>query len=291
MFTRKQLKRLARGLAKAKDHPEQMRRYLLLCRRERLIRDAYKQAVEATRQSNPLTEIGFAAPLSVHGEASYVVVRAENMTHRGLPVAFDLDEAGKHRGTPFDEVRRKLAEAGAPRDDAEILKLYELYLKPVPAPKFQKAPAALARVTAERRRIEGLIISLLDHPKYNTRRFMVVVERDELAEVLARVQPAADRVLIVSFAGPGKELVVDGNRVPVMTGERAGAQTVWMADLCGMLEMGGSAICMDCHSLHWVGWVSGKDDAGLVKRVGPMRYGYPGLKQERDDDGNDETED
>src|SRR5438046_2728632 len=104
-----------------------MRRYLILCRRERTIRAALKAAKLEDKKNNVLSSIEFTAPLSVHGESSAVVVRAENMNLRKIPVALDLDEKGEHRGTSMETVRTRLVAAETPMDDFAILAAYEDY--------------------------------------------------------------------------------------------------------------------------------------------------------------------
>lgn len=278
-------------MAKAQDHPDQMQRYLQVCRESRELRKALHAARDQARANSPLASIDFTAPLSVAGESSAVVVRAENMAFRKVPVALDLDEKGQHRGTPMEAVRARLMETGQPRDDLEILMLYERYTRGEPLPEeFNDYPARIKSLAEERKLLEDLIVKLLDHPKYNTRRFMVVVERGHLADVVERIEPKPDHELIMSYGGEGKDFRINGNPMPVLMGEKAGAETVYLADLCSVLAAGGITVCLDCHSLHWIAWVSGPDEAGETRRVGPLRFGYPGLKQEGEEDDGDEDE-
>jgi hypothetical protein len=296
VYTRQEFKRLARCLIKAKDHPDEMRRYLDVRRQLFELRRRYGAAQQESRDQNPLAEIGFTSPLSIAGEtSSFVIVRAEGMAVRNIPVAVDLDAKGKHLGTSMEEVREKLKESGAPRTDADILDLYERYVLAQPGnEQDRKIPEAIQALRAERKQLEELIVKLLDNPRYNTRRFMVIVEAENLGRVMDGIQPRPDHVNILSYAGLGSDLRVDGISVPVITGDKAGAQTVWMADLYGVVEMsrgwGGSVVCLDCHSLHWIVWISRVPAHEGGKRVGPLRYGYPGLKQEREADAEDEDE-
>src|SRR3954447_14837957 len=95
--------RLARGLLC--DRPDLARRYLTLRRRRKTLRAAVKRAHHEAIYSSPLADVGFRPPLSVVGCDSLTVVKAEGLALLlGIPVAFDLDAKGRHRGTPVSQV-------------------------------------------------------------------------------------------------------------------------------------------------------------------------------------------
>ena len=73
------------------------------------MREAHLEAVH----NNPLSEVNFRAPLTVAGCRSLVVVRAEGLTLEGVPVAFELDARGRHRGTPIGAAVERLNRARA----------------------------------------------------------------------------------------------------------------------------------------------------------------------------------
>ena len=93
----------AKGLVSSPKYGAAARRYLSLARRERELQRAaraqHNHARSAANADHPLTQIRFAPPLSVAGCSSPVVVRAEGLAHRRIPVAFERDEKGRHRGT------------------------------------------------------------------------------------------------------------------------------------------------------------------------------------------------
>ena len=116
---------LARGMLP--ERPDLDRRHLALCRRRNVLRAGAKEAHRKATCDSPLRDAGFGPPLSVAGCDSLTVVKAEGLAAAGVPVAFNLDAVGRHRGTPIGLLVDRLG-----RPAAEVLDLHRKYMAACP---------------------------------------------------------------------------------------------------------------------------------------------------------------
>jgi hypothetical protein len=220
--------RLARGLLR--DRPELGRRYLALCRRRRVLRRGVSEAHLRAIHESPLGDVNFRAPLSVAGCSSLTVVRAEGLALEGVPVAFELDPRGRHRGTPIGVLVGRLNRVArlanlAPVTEEEALRLYRAYMAAAPRllplhplRRYARLPYWQERVRLEMEAVQEQMLAAMAvrdpdpsleeavaaSVSLGTSRFMVFADRESLADaVMVADFGYASMGVVVSYSPQG----------------------------------------------------------------------------------------
>ena len=265
--------RLARGILRGR--PELARRYLALCRRRKVLRSGVREAQGLATHKSPLADVGFRPPLSVAGcRDSLVVVKAEGIALAGVPVAFDLDGRGRHRGTPVERVAGRL---GVSAD--EVLDLYQAYMAACPRllaghPKRRyarlprlidtvrrqmgEAEQALLVAYAEREREPTLELAVTASCVLGTSRFMVFAHPDSLAGALEAAERAKSSLGVVVGYSQSDCFRVDKRPVATAWGRGAGVAVLRREDLETLLD-GDGVVGIECLPETWRGWRAGRD--------------------------------
>jgi len=279
---------LARGLLR--DRPDLGRQYLALCRRRGVLRRGVKEAHLRAVHQSPLSDVNFRAPLSVAGCSSLAVVRAEGLALEGVPVAFELDGRGRHRGTPLGALLRRLNRLAQlarlePVTEEEALKLYRAYMAACPRllashplRRYAVLPRLLGRcrreisavrermlaVYAERDPGPSLETALAASCVLGTSRFMVLADRQGLADALAVADLGRESVVVAYCRRAGLRL----NKVPVATvwGRGKGMAVLRIDDLASLLSSpydgpagNDGPVGIECLPETWRGWPAGRD--------------------------------
>ena len=275
--------RLARGLLR--DRPGLARRYLSLLGRHRRLRRAVRQAHAEAVHRSPLSDVNFRAPLSVAGCPSIVVVRAEGLAMEGVPVAFELDGSGRHRGTPLRALVGRLnrvARLGGlePVTEVEALGLYRAYMAASPRllphhpeRRYAKLPGLIERVRRQMGELQEAMLavyaardpdmSLADAVtasiELDTSRFMVFADRESLAEVISDTLMDPGRSVVVGY-NPRTGLRINKQPVSTAWGRGEGVAVLGWDDLASLLDGGGDGpVGIECLPETWRGWPAGRD--------------------------------
>ncbi|HZL34217.1 MAG TPA: hypothetical protein VFC78_02840 [Tepidisphaeraceae bacterium] len=202
------------------------RRFLALSQRSKVL----SKALSEPPADNPLSLVKFHSPLSVAGQPSSIIVRAERLKMRGMPVALELDDRGVHRGEPLWRLAEKLQRAlGRPVRDTEILEWYERWVG-----RSSRIAKRLERASAEIRRLTPALNDAV--AAMCGIRFALVMEADGLAEAvtictLAMVKNRQERESIV-IGFDGTSLRLNGGVSAACHGVRgAGGAVVKTIDL------------------------------------------------------------
>jgi len=276
--------RLARGMLR--DRPDLARRYLALRRRRRVLRRAVRRAHQEAVYGSPLSGFGFRPPLSVAGCDSLIVVKAEGLALLGVPVAFELDGRGRHRGTTVARALRGLqGELGRAATVDELLGYYRAYMAACPRLlashpnlKWAKLPRLLER---NRQQLEAAEQQMLacTHAKdqqatvanavtasiaWETSRFMAFVDRASLDAVLTEID-SMPAVAVGYSAGGGFR--VNARAIATLWGRGEGVAVVCLADLCSLLDAGAGdgPVGVECLPDTWRGWPAGRDQHAPAK--------------------------
>ncbi len=254
--------KVARGLIRLGEHVPLARRYLSIDARDRVFGREARRVRAAARRGNPLADVGFTMPLSVAGQDSSVVVRAEALLLAGIPVALERDARGRHRGTPLDELADALfAETGQPRGPLDVLTLYRDFARAgSPAhlaahddPRVARIPRLRRRLRVERRRLEVELRRAVRTP--DVARFAATVSTADLA---VAVQPFRGRErLLLGFRD--RQLCVQGReRFRAVSGHGTGLAVVRAADVWELLSHAGTLLAFEFHE---GGWAATTDSA------------------------------
>jgi hypothetical protein len=246
-------------------------RYQDLKRRSKQLRKGWRRVKWQMTRDNPLRAVGFTAPLSLAGEDSRCVVRAEGLAQVGTPIALDYDAQGRHRGTPIGEVIAKL-EARFRRawTVAEVLSAYEQLMRSCrldalsshTLTRYRKLPDLVARNRAERRRLKDLLDAAtaaesLDVDSEEVR-FSVVLDPNALHKALNGIDDGTDSAVVVGYH-PQRGLHFDGRPVVTRAGMGGGFAVVHRHDLVALLQEScgddGHRVELECHPDHWVGFI------------------------------------
>lgn len=279
--------RLARGLLR--DRPDLARRYLTLCRRRRVLRRGVREAHLEALHKSPLSDVNFRAPLSVAGEASRVVVRAEGLALEGVPVAFELDARGRHRGTPIGVAVERLNRVArlanlAPVTAEEVLGLYRAYMAASPRllprhprKRYAKLPGLLERAGLEMEATQERMLAVYaardPDPTLEaavtasfalgTSRFMVFADRHSLADALAAVPTGAG--VVVGY-NPRTGLRVNKLAVEMAWGRGEGVAVLRWEDLASLLDsLDDGPVGIECLPETWRGWPAGRDQHAAAR--------------------------
>jgi hypothetical protein len=276
---------LARGLLR--DRPDLGRRYLALCRRRRVLRRGVREAHLRAIHENPLADVNFRAPLSVAGCSSLTVVRAEGLALEGVPVAFELDARGRHRGTPLGVLLGRLNRVARLGNleavtEEEALRLYRAYMAASPRllprhplRRYAQLPALLERVRRQMEAVqEGMLAvyaardpgpsleaAVTASMTLGTSRFMVFADRESLSEALAAAAlgEAIDSsgVVVAYSARAGLRI----NKRPVATawGRGEGMAVLRIDDLASLLGTEDGPVGIECLPETWRGWPAGRN--------------------------------
>ena len=278
-FTPRFFKRLARVVVR--ERPELARRYLHLRRRHKILRAAVRQAHRQAIYNSLLADVGFRPPLSVAGCDSQIVAKAEGLALLGIPVAFDRDGRGRHRGTSAGQILRRLrTRLEKPVSFEALLGLYRAYMAACPAMlpshsnrKWSKLPRLLERnrlqletaentllaMCAARCRTPSLVTAVTASCTLGTSRFMAFVDRDSLARALIDLDIGSQAV--VGFrASTG--LHVNKQWVATLWGRGEGSAVLRAGDLRSLIH-GDNAIegpvGIECLPETWRGWAGVHD--------------------------------
>ena len=271
---------LARGLLR--DRPDLGRRYLALLRRRRLLRRGVKEAHLRAIHQSPLADVNFRAPLSVAGCSSLTVVRAEGLALEGVPVAFELDARGRHRGTPLGVLLGRLNRVARLANleavtEVEALRLYRAYMAASPRllprhplRRYAKLPALLERVRGQMEAVQEQMLAVYAAREQSpsletavtasyalgTSRFMVFADKQELADAL--VVPSNSDAVIVAFGA--RRLRVNKQPVSSVWGRGEGIAVLAWRDLASLLESPEEGpVGIECLPETWRGWPAGRD--------------------------------
>jgi hypothetical protein len=267
---RKFYTRLARNIIVLGDPDGIGRRYLSAVRRVRVLQRGIDEAHYRSVADNPLGQIRFRAPLSVAGSSSPTVVRAEGLVNRGIPVCMSLDDRGRHRGTPIDEVVAQLfIHFGKPFDETEVLRLYSLFmwghrsqLTTHPQRRYRAIPSLLARAADQMSALEKSL-SRYTIEQFDDRRFAVAVDSQDLLRCLDPM----DRDVVLGFRGTS--LVANQEPCQTLWGVGSGSAVVSASDLRALIGPPGSVVGIECGLSCWYGYVD--YDAVVAERHGAAR--------------------
>jgi hypothetical protein len=246
-------------------------RYQDLKRRFRELRKGWRRVKWQMTGDNPLREVGFTAPLSVAGEDSRCIVRAEGLARSGTPVALEFDAQGRHRGAPIGEVIAKLeARFGRAWTVAEVLAAYDQLMRSSrldvlrihPLARYRKLPELIARNRTERRRLQDLLSAataaeLLDVDP-DEMRFSAVLNPSELQKALNGIERSPNPAVVVGYH-PQRGLHFQGRAVATRAGMGGGFAVVHRGDLAAFLQEydgeEGYGVELECHPDYWIGFI------------------------------------
>jgi hypothetical protein len=254
------------------------RRYLSLVNRRRILVKAMRRAERRARRETLLGQIPFTAPLSVAGCSSRVIVQAENMRTRGIPIAFELDDKKQHRGTSIDDaVQAVEVETGAAVGELELLELCEAYvmasrIENNPQRRLARIPRLIERIQSEARGLEEQMVNALraGDVAREAPMFTVVVDRCLLVEAMERSQKARKGRAVV--VGCGKRFAIDGQPLPSIWFRGEGLAVLDRRSISAVLRYTTSeAIGIRCGLETWTAWPS--DDAQPIENDQPTPPG------------------
>ena len=215
-------KKMARAMLLAGSETNVARRYMQICRREKILRREARKA----NGPNPLWSIAFKVPISVVGEDSEVMRVAKELRLRGVPISLHLDGKKRPIGTPLAEIQLKLKIAtGQTLGAVETLNLVNTWLhvqclSEHPIKRFRRIPDFLNQIAGERVALEQRMLAYMQSE--SDRRFAAQVSTGVLRDAL-RERPKADTVLL-SMRADG---VFRVGKVTVPVQSYAGAARPW----------------------------------------------------------------
>jgi hypothetical protein len=271
--------RLARGMLR--DHPELARRYLALRRRRKVLSAAARAAHREAVYESPLADVRFRPPLSVAGCDSLIVVKAQALTVIGVPVAFERDAKGRHRGTPVSLALHRLTRA---LDRAvsvdELIALYQQYMRASPRllgshpiRKWAKLPWMIAHNREQLEAAEQQMLACLHAREreatcanavtasvlWGTSRYIAFVDRRSLGEVLTALDSSEPFEAVVAGFRPGTGLRLNKRAVVTVWGRGEGTAVLRVKDL-GSLVVRDDTIMgpvgIECLPETWRGWAA-----------------------------------
>ena len=218
------------------------RRYLSLVNRRRILVKTMRRAERRARRETLLGQIPFTAPLSVAGASSLVIVHAEGLKRRGIPIAFERDEKNQHRGTSIDDaVQAVEVETGAPVGELELLAMYEEFMiaadvRNNPQRRLARIPRLIERIQSEARDLEEKMVNALRASDVARAEpiFTVVLARVLLTEAMDRSQKARKgRAVVVGCGKSG--LAIDGQPMPSIWFRGNGLAVLDPRSICALL--------------------------------------------------------
>lgn len=160
---------------------------------------------------------------------------------------------------------------------ARVARLRRL-LNPEDVDQYARVVGLISRTKKKARVFAKALHKAFRAYEHLRRRFCVVLKRDDLAGVLAGIEPSADQTLTIAYQKPGP-FVLQGRPIDALEGDRCGAQQVYRADLESLLHLTGDVIALDVFTGQWVAYVTFPMPGGMVKQVGPIVYALPQYKE------------
>lgn len=289
---------LLEGAPNSMNREATARRYLTIRRRLRVLEEGIERAHRACRANSPLRSIRFHAPLSVAGCDSLTIVMAEGLSRLGIPIAFERETKGGHRGTPIDEAISDLDRFGWPapsesngparefdykRKVVKLLGFYKDYMGACPARlsehrvgKFARIPSLINRLTLARWELEERLNRIVTHGEdYVEPRFVVMVPTISLRKLVAGSKGA-----VVSI-GYGKSLKIGAQSRGVTWGRGNGVAMVYRQHLNELLAQARDhEVVLMSFGLEkdWLGWLpEHSEDAEtlLANQSRAWKFKYP----------------
>lgn len=271
------------------DRPDLDRRHRALLRRQRVLREALRAGGWGRR--NPVGRCGFRPPLSVADcpPGSPAFRLADGLTLAGAPIALGRDEKRRHKGTPLGGLLSLLREAGHPADERQALLWYASYMA-----AHRRVRSRLAATRSQLEACEQAIRAeaLCRDPAptlaeanrasvmYGTSRFMAVVGRADLANLLSHAGDGGD-IILSRRPGPGTSpgslrATPPGESVPLLSGHGEGLASLALDDLWRLACGDGNradAVAIECLPGNWRGWPDASDTSA---KATTFRYGGEG---------------
>jgi len=217
-----------------------------------VLRGAVKRVRRECRQNNPLARIALVPPLCVAGESSIVIVRAEGLRLRGVPV-----ETSPGEGSPLAIIKERLRIIGHSLCSETVLHLYGQLmawqhdaLPHHPDRRIARIPTLTRTIRTERAGLEGRLREYVR--RFDSRTFSVAVACERLSTVLREIKSPW---VLLGYAGQGVLRVAGQYDVAVGWGQGCGLASVATNDLRGLVEGSGSKMaCIDCDLNGWDAW-------------------------------------
>lgn len=218
------------------EHTELAERYLALRKRVKTLRRSESQI----GAFSPLSQCGIKPPLSVAGESSDIIVRAEGLQLKGIPVFFDVDDEGRHLGFTIHEAQCKVVARWRQEvTPTQILDMYEELVSPEERAKIRDE---IRKCKEEMAVLEKQIMEVMTDIdfKQTGRKLMAFPPANILyaavnVAILNAIWKDRDwRSLVIAFHGD--TLRVNGIRVAVGCGKGGGSGVIRTEDIQAVLS-------------------------------------------------------
>lgn len=268
---------VARNLLAVGEYRPMAQRYIDVCRRRKTLRRGRSEALRFGTVGNDLSLVKFKPPLSIANCSPRCRLRAVNLIAQGVPIATELDDHGKHRGTSIDELMHSLRkQTGKTYDELEVLYMYRAFLSGHPSllhihplKRFSQIPEFLRRVDFERDALEGRLCQALI--SRDGRLFACAVHSEVLAEAIIQCSGG----VVAGYAGTGSTLRINGKSIPTLWGVGRGLGVLSVSDIRQLCESAPGAegvVGIECDLGGWHGYPSLEHTLERTSRTN--RYTY-----------------